>query len=143
MLFNPKQAQFGHLDTRSREIMQKTIDFFETKGNQRLKADDHERVWYDDFIQFVKKEGIFSTLLTPIPYGGEGCRWDTFRNMDFNEILGFYSLAYWYTWQVTILGLGPIWMGKRRPGCWKTAGSSPLACRKKSTVRTCMPATWP
>ncbi|MFC1936627.1 acyl-CoA dehydrogenase, partial [Chloroflexota bacterium] len=28
----------------------------------------------------------------------------------FNEILGFYGLAYWYTWQVTILGLGPIWM---------------------------------
>ncbi|NQU30804.1 MAG: acyl-CoA dehydrogenase, partial [Anaerolineae bacterium] len=26
------------------------------------------------------------------------------------EILGFYGLAYWYTWQVSILGLGPIWM---------------------------------
>jgi acyl-CoA dehydrogenase len=24
--------------------------------------------------------------------------------------LAFYGLAYWYTWQVTILGLGPIWM---------------------------------
>lgn len=32
--------------------------------------------------------------------------------MDFNEILGFYSLTYWYAWQVSILGLGPIWMGK-------------------------------
>ena len=27
----------------------------------------------------------------------------------FNEILGFYGLPYWYAWQVTILGLGPIW----------------------------------
>ena len=26
------------------------------------------------------------------------------------EILGFYGLPYWYTWQVTVLGLGPIWM---------------------------------
>ncbi len=31
MLFNPKKAQFDHPDERSREIMKKTIDFFETK----------------------------------------------------------------------------------------------------------------
>ena len=121
MLFNPKKAQFEHLDERSREIMKKTIDFFETKGKKQLKEDHHERIWYDDFIQFLKKEGIFSTLLTPTQYGGEGCRWDTFRNMDFNEILSFYSLAHWYAWQVTILGLGPIWMGKNEAVKQKTA----------------------
>jgi len=122
MLFNPKRASFDHLDARSREIMQKTIDFFETKGKRKLKEDDHERVWYDDFLQFVKKEKIFFDLLTPAPYGKENCRWDTFRNMDFNEILGFYSLSYWYTWQVTILGLGPIWMGDNEAAKHKTAG---------------------
>jgi acyl-CoA dehydrogenase len=121
MLFNPKKAQFEHLDEQSREIMKKTIDFFETKGKQKLKEEHYERVWYDDFIQFLKKEGIFSTLLTPTPYGREGCRWDTFRNMDFNEILSFYSLAHWYAWQVTILGLGPIWMGKNEAVKQKTA----------------------
>ncbi|MGD8703473.1 MAG: acyl-CoA dehydrogenase, partial [Desulfosarcina sp.] len=122
MLLNPKKATFKHLDEPSRQIMQKTIAFFETKGKKRLKADDHERVWYDDFLQFIRKEGIFSSLLTPSPYGGDGCRWDTFRNMDFNEILGFYSLAHWYTWQVTILGLGPIWMGDNEAVKHKTAG---------------------
>jgi len=121
MLFNPKTAQFDHLDERSREIMQKTIDFFETKGKKRLKEEHHERVWYDDFIQFLKQEGIFYTLLTPTRYGGESCRWDTYRNMDFNEILSFYSLAHWYAWQVTILGLGPIWMGKNEAVKQKTA----------------------
>jgi acyl-CoA dehydrogenase len=121
MLLNPKKATFKHLDEPSRQIMQKTIAFFETKGKKRLKADDHERVWYDDFLQFIRKEGIFSSLLTPAPYGGDGCRWDTFRNMDFNEILGFYSLAHWYTWQVTILGLGPIWMGDNEAVKHKTA----------------------
>ena len=121
MLFNPKKAQFEHLDEQSREIMTKTIDFFETKGKQKLKEEHYERVWYDDFIQFLKKEGIFSTLLTPTAYGREGCRWDTFRNMDFNEILSFYSLAHWYAWQVTILGLGPIWMGKNEAVKQKTA----------------------
>ena len=58
MLFNPKKAQLDHLDPRSREIMQKTIDFFETKGKKQLKQDDHERVWYDDFLDFIKKEGF-------------------------------------------------------------------------------------
>jgi acyl-CoA dehydrogenase len=121
MLFNPKKAQFEHLDEGSREIMKKTIDFFETKGKSKLKEEHYERVWYDDFIQFLKKEGIFATLLTPTQYGGEGCRWDTFRNMDFNEILSFYSLAHWYAWQVTILGLGPVWMGKNEAVKQKTA----------------------
>ena len=121
MLFNPKKAQFGHLDDHSREMMRKTIKFFETKGKKRLKADDRDRVWYDDFLQFIKMEGIFATLLTPSSYGKASCRWDTFRNMDFNEILGFYSLAYWYTWQVTILGLGPIWMGNNEAVKQKTA----------------------
>ena len=121
MLFNPKEEQFDHLDERSREIMIKTINFFETKGKKRLKEDHHQRVWYDDFLQFLKKEGIFATLLTPTQYGREGCRWDTFRNMDFNEILSFYSLAHWYAWQVTILGLGPIWMGKNEAVKQKTA----------------------
>jgi len=121
MLFNPKKAQFEHLDEQSREIMKKTIDFFETKGKKQLKEEHYERVWYDDFIEFLKKEGIFAALLTPTQYGGEGCRWDTFRNMDFNEILSFYSLAHWYAWQVTILGLGPIWMGKNEAVKQKTA----------------------
>ena len=121
MLFNPKKAQFEHLDEQSREIMKKTIDFFETKGKKQLKEEHYERVWYDDFIEFLKKEGIFAALLTPTQYGGEGFRWDTFRNMDFNEILSFYSLAHWYAWQVTILGLGPIWMGKNEAVKQKTA----------------------
>ena len=47
-----------------------------------------------------------------IGYGDADARWDTWRICEFNEILGFYGLAYWYTWQVSILGLGPIWMSK-------------------------------
>lgn len=111
MLLHPKNETFEHLDARSREMMLKTVAFFETKGKEQLKHDDHERVWYADFLEFVKKEKIFASLLTPTPYGSGDKRWDTFRNCAFNEILGFYGLQYWYTWQVTILGLGPIWMG--------------------------------
>ena len=111
MLLNPGENKYEYLDEKSRSIMLKTIEFFESKGKAKLKSDYHENVWYADFIEFVKKEKVFATLLTPSAHGGEGCRWDTYRNCAFNEILGFYGLPYWYTWQVTILGLGPIWMG--------------------------------
>ncbi|MEW6367194.1 MAG: acyl-CoA dehydrogenase [Acidobacteriota bacterium] len=110
ILLNPKKHTRRYADERSKEIMLKTIDFFEAKGKGKLKADDRGRVWYADFLEFQKRERLFATLLTPAPYGAAGCRWDTYRNCDFNEILAFYGLHYWYTWQVSILGLGPIWM---------------------------------
>ncbi|MBN1659997.1 MAG: acyl-CoA dehydrogenase [Anaerolineae bacterium] len=110
ILLNPKQHTRPYPDERSREIMVKTIEFFEQKGKRRLKEDDRERVWYADFLAFQKEERLFATLLTPSTCGDADCRWDTYRNCEFNEILAFYGLHYWYTWQVSILGLGPIWM---------------------------------
>jgi acyl-CoA dehydrogenase len=110
ILFNPRRHDRFYPDERSREIMRDTIAFFEAKGLQRIKEDDQQRVWYADFLEFVKENRLFASLLTPAGYGGEDCRWDTWRNCEFNEILGFYGLPYWYTWQVSILGLGPIWM---------------------------------
>jgi len=121
MLLHPKNETFEHLDPRSREIMLKTVAFFENKGKEKLKHDDHERIWYADFLEFLKEEKVFATLLTPTPYGDGDKRWDTYRNCTFNEILGFYGLQYWYTWQVTILGLGPIWMGNNEKVKEKTA----------------------
>jgi acyl-CoA dehydrogenase len=112
ILLNPKQHQRYYPDKRSREIMLHTIDFFEQKGKRKLKEDDHNRTWYADFLEFQKGERAFATLLTPAGYGGPDDRWDTWRNCEFNEILAFYGLAYWYTWQVSILGLGPIWQSE-------------------------------
>jgi len=121
MLLNPKKFQSGCPDEKSRDIMLKTIEFFERKGKKRLKDDDHQRVWYTDFLQFVKENKIFATLLTPSGYGEPHSRWDTSRNCEFNEILGFYGLPYWYAWQVSILGLGPIWMSGNEEIKRKTA----------------------
>ena len=113
ILLNPKQLNRYYPDERSKEIMHKTVAFFENKGLRKIKEDDHNRAWYADFLEFVKDEKIFATLLTPTPYGAtQDYRWDTWRNCEFNEILGFYGLSYWYTWQVSILGLGPVWMSK-------------------------------
>ena len=122
ILLNPKKHSRKYPDERSREIMLKTIDFFEKKGKKKLKEDDHARVWYRDFLDFIKKEKIFAQLLTPGKYGlDKNYRWDTWRNCEFNELLGFYGLHYWYTWQVSILGLGPIWMSSNEEAKKKAA----------------------
>jgi len=111
-LLNPKTEKYDHLDEKSRNLMLKTIEFFEKKGKHKVLEDDHNKVWYGDFLEFVKKEKAFSILMTPQGYGEKDSRWDSNRIMAFNEILGFYGLCYWYTWQVSMLGLGPIWLSK-------------------------------
>jgi len=123
ILLNPHSPHRFYPDERSRQIMLQTIEFFERKGKQRIKEDDRDRTWYGDFLEFQKQKRLFATLLTPAAYGFDpNCRWDTWRNCEFNEILGFYGLAYWYTWQVSILGLGPVWMSQNEALKRKAAG---------------------
>ena len=111
MLLNPTLPPYADLDAGSRKILTATIDFFENRGKERLKHDDHEAIWYADFLQFVKDQRAFATFLTPAALGSDPAdRWDTHRICLMNEVLGFYGLPYWYTWQVSILGLGPLWM---------------------------------
>lgn len=121
ILLNPQKHTREYPDARSPEIMLKTIEFFENKGKRKLKEHDRERVWYEDFLAFLKENEIFYTLLTPPAYGEKDCRWDTWRNCEFNEITAFYGLHYWYAWQVSILGLGPIWMGQNEEAKRKAA----------------------
>lgn len=116
MLLNPKNMVRNYPDQRSREIMEKTIAFFERKGLTRLKEDYNGAVWYADFIDFCKQEGILASLMTPADQGkeGENAVWDSWRVCGFAEILGFYGLCYWYVYQVSVLGIGPIWMSRNR-----------------------------
>jgi acyl-CoA dehydrogenase len=110
-------------DKGSKAIMDKTIAFFEKFGKTRLTEDFNKKVWYREFIDFIGKEQIFAKLLTPSQYGGgdPDCRWDTARNSEYSELLAFYGLGYWYCFQVTILGLGPIWMSPNEKAKKKAA----------------------
>jgi acyl-CoA dehydrogenase len=110
ILLDPKNLDRAYPDARSSEIMHKTVEFFEGKGKAKLLEDYYARPWYADFLEFVRKERVFASMCTPAGEGAPDVRWDTWRNCEFAEILGFYGLQYWYTWQVSVLGLGPIWM---------------------------------
>src|SRR5689334_18711410 len=109
LLFNPQTYDPAHFDDETRRLLRATIDFFEHRGKQALIDSYIDRAWYGDFLQFAAKERLFATFLTPSADGGAGKRWDTARNAALSEILGFYGIGYWYTWQVTVLGLGPVW----------------------------------
>ncbi|MCA9533679.1 MAG: acyl-CoA dehydrogenase [Myxococcales bacterium] len=121
LLLNPKKHTRHYPDERSREVILKTIEFFETRGREQLRVDYHAKAWYAEFLEFVKRERIFATMCTPAGYGAEDARWDTWRICEFAEVLGFYGLQYWYTWQVSVLGLGPIWMSDNEAVKQKTA----------------------
>ena len=142
MLLNPNHLQRKYPDRRSGEIMAATVDFFESRGKARLKSDDHNRVWYSDFLDHVGRERLFASLLTPAEYGGSDCRWDTYRISEFAEIVGFYGLGYWYPFQVTALGLGPIWMSdnedakRKRRRSWRPARYSRSGCPSRPTAPT-------
>ena len=92
ILLDPRNLNRSYPDQRSSDIMRSTVDFFEGKGKAQLKHDDHERVWYQDFIDFQGRERIFASLLTPAGVGAADTRWDTWRLCEFAEILGFYGL---------------------------------------------------
>src|SRR4030042_4427810 len=103
-VLQPKKYTGLMIDENSRTIMTKTIQFFETMGKARLLEDFNKKAWYQEFVDFIKKERIFSKLLTPKAYGGgdSDCRWDTARNNAYSELLAFYGLGYWYCFQVNI-----------------------------------------
>ncbi|BBX01987.1 acyl-CoA dehydrogenase [Mycolicibacterium moriokaense] len=116
LLFDPRTYDPPQFDAETRRLLRATIDWFEGQGKKRLLDDDLAAVWPGDFVDFVKREKLFATFLTPSEFAGGNPdkRWDAARNAALSEILGFYGLTYWYTEQVTILGLGPIWQSENK-----------------------------
>ncbi|MDX8146026.1 acyl-CoA dehydrogenase [Lentzea sp. BCCO 10_0061] len=120
MLLDPNHYDPAHLDDETRRLLRATVDWFEARGKRQLIADAQDKVWYTEFLDFVKREKLFATFCTPASVDGTK-RWDAARNAAFSEVLGFYGLQYWYAWQVTVLGLGPIWMSGNEEAKQKAA----------------------
>jgi acyl-CoA dehydrogenase len=123
LILDPNAPGFAHLADADREAIEATIRWFEERGKVALKDADREHAWYSDYLEFQAAEGIFKRFLTPVR-DGDGDperRWDTQRISAFSEVSAFYGLAYWYTWQVTILGLGPIFQSENEAAREKAA----------------------
>jgi len=126
LLFNPRTYDPTSFDGRTREQLVALVDFFETKGLARNKEEYYSGEWYTDFLTLVAEKKIFATFATPREVGDlvgdAGARWDLARINELNEILGFYSLAHWYAWQVSVLGLGPVWLSGNDDARRRVAG---------------------
>ncbi len=123
LLFNPKKYKDrNYPDERSKEIMLKTIQWFEDKGAAKLKEDYHSKEFCEDFQQFVTEEGIFETLFLPKGYGSDPDQYySTYRMYEFSELTGFYGAAYWYVYHVSTLGLDPVLLGDNEEAKHKAA----------------------
>jgi acyl-CoA dehydrogenase len=109
-LLNPKSWRGKHADQPTNEMLEAVVGWFEQKGLKSIKHDWHQKTWNYDFVDFMKSKQVLATLMTPQGYG-EKAAWNTLRNVEFAEIAGFYGITYWYTFQVSMLGLGPIFNG--------------------------------
>ena len=58
ILFNPNTPSRFYPDETSRQIMLKTIDFFEGRGLKKMKEDFHACKWYTEFLDFMKENQI-------------------------------------------------------------------------------------
>lgn len=124
LLLNPKKYRDrNYPDERSKEIMLKTIEWFENKGLAKQKEEYHAHEFCEDFQKFVTDEGIFETLFLPKGYGSdpENQYYSTYRMYEFSEICGFYGAAYWYTYHVSTLGLDPVLLGDNEEAKHKAA----------------------
>jgi acyl-CoA dehydrogenase len=119
-LLNPRTYSGQHPDKQTNRMMVSIIDWFEEKGLKSLKADWHNKTWNHEFVNFMKSHQVLATLMTPQGYG-EGACWNTLRNVEFAEIAAFYGITYWYTFQVSMLGLGPIFNGDNEAAKHKAA----------------------
>ncbi len=110
LILDPTAPALDHLAEGDREAVAALIEWFENRGKVALKDADREHRWYSDYLDFQAGARIFARFVTPARDGGGDPerRWDTQRICVLSEVSAFYGLAYWYTWQVTILGLGPI-----------------------------------
>ena len=109
-LLNPKTYRGQHPHQPTNDMLEAVVAWFERKGLKSLKQDWHEKTWNHDFVDFMRSRQVLATLMTPQGYG-ENAAWNTLRNVEFAEITAFYGITYWYTFQVSMLGLGPIFNG--------------------------------
>ena len=109
-LLNPRTYSGQHPHQPTNDMLEAVVAWFEHKGLKSLKQDWHDKTWNHDFVDFMRSQQVLATLMTPQGYG-EDAAWNTLRNVDFAEIVAFYGITYWYTFQVSMLGLGPIFNG--------------------------------
>jgi acyl-CoA dehydrogenase len=91
------------------------IEFFQAKGLATLKQEDRQEEWYQDWIDYQARHGIYAGLLSPQRYSSLGHRFSISRLVRFLEVFAYFSPAHGYSLHVSFLGLFPILMSDNEP----------------------------
>lgn len=86
------------------------VEFFQSKGLDALKQEDRQEDWYQDWIDYQARHGLYAGLLSPQRYSSRGHRLDLRKLTRFLEVFAYFSPAHAYSLHVTFLGLFPILM---------------------------------
>jgi acyl-CoA dehydrogenase len=89
--------------------------FFQNKGLEALKQEDRQEEWYQDWIDYQAKHGIYASLLSPKRYSSRGHQFNILKLTRFLEVFAFFSPAHAYSLHVSFLGLFPILMSANEP----------------------------
>lgn len=86
------------------------VDFFRNKGLEALKQEDRQEEWYQDWVDYQARHGLYASLLSPQQYSTRGHRFDLRKLTRFLEVFAYFSPAHAYSLHVSFLGLFPILM---------------------------------
>lgn len=86
--------------------------FFRDKGLAELKREDREEIFYDDWLAYQAKHGIYASLLSTEKYSKRGYSFNLERICRFMEKFAYYSASHAYSFQVSFLGIFPLLQSK-------------------------------
>lgn len=109
---SPKALASVYLQDRAIRLL---VDFFQDKGLETLKQQDRQEVWYQDWIDYQARHGLYASLLSPRQYSSRGHQFDLRRLTRFLEAFAYFSPAHAYSLHVSFLGLFPILMSSNEP----------------------------
>jgi acyl-CoA dehydrogenase len=86
------------------------VDFFRSKGLESLKQEDRDESWYQGWIDYQSKHGLYASVLSPREYSRRGHHFNILKLTQLLETFAYFSPAHAYSLHVSFLGLFPILM---------------------------------
>jgi acyl-CoA dehydrogenase len=84
------------------------VDFFQAKGLPSLKQNDRDEAWYQDWIDYQGKHGLYASVLSPRAYSSRRHHFNILKLTRLLEAFAYFSPAHAYSLHVSFLGLFPI-----------------------------------
>jgi acyl-CoA dehydrogenase len=109
--FDAGSLTAGTADYLQEPSIRLLVDFFQNKGLAALKQEDREEVWYQDWVDYQAKNGLYASLLSPKKYSNRGHRFSLRRLTRLFETFAYFGPAQAYSLHVSFLGLFPILVG--------------------------------